>query len=206
MIYHVPPPPFIFFDKDRWDSWTPPNTEICSYCGMQHVIAEASELRSHEPPSVYRARDDASCSMVCQCSLFNPVQEPKAIYAREVYCSRACFMKSGHRSTARHQVFQDVWSVPNLYGFPDDIISRTLRFWSHDAKGVYAGDGVRVFDTPVPERPQYDPYAPLDGFGIPQHGGIRPDLPDVPNVVPPTMWTWNEYQWRLVHSISLSSI
>ena len=216
VMYNVPLPPFIFFDKYRWDTWTPPGTELCAHCGLQCVITEISCIHLHNAAFIYPGYEDEYYPLVCPCSLFHPVQEPQALYAKEVFCSRLCFMRSEHRNPTnrfggenptgkRHQEFEAALSVPYLRGLPQEAIELINGHFTHkyDA-GVYASEGVRVFDGPVPAPPKLIPRSDgdldevlwpeqpvVDQFGIPINTSVIPaDLPVPTNTLPDRMWTW----------------
>ena len=216
VMYNVPLPPFIFFDKYRWDTWTPPGTELCGHCGLQCVITEKTNIHVHNAAFIYPGYEDEYYPLVCPCSLFHPVQEPRALYATEVFCSRLCFMRSEHRnptnrfggvnpSGKRHQEFEAALSIPYLRLLPQEAIELINGHFTHKHNaGVYVGEGVRVFDGPVPAPPKLTPRTNgdlnevlwpeqpvVDQFGIPHNTSVIPaDLPVPTHHLPDNMWSW----------------
>ena len=221
MIYQVVLPPFIFFDKYRWDSWYPNQSEFCSFCGFCCVPTHKGSIRLHNAAHIYPGRQEESYPIVCPCSLFNPRQEQSATFAREVYCSRACFMRSTHRpdniwdpttwtsKQKRHMKFEVPSSIPYLFGMPESVCQLINGHITRKKEaGAYADEGVRVFCETDPPRPAIIPRAEgddrgisfpgdtrpvIDQFGIPENTGTAnmPHHPGPPNELPDDMWTWS---------------
>ena len=221
IIYQVVLPPFIFFDKYRWDSWYPNQSEFCSFCGFRCVPTHKGSIRLHNAAHIYPGRQEESYPIVCPCSLFNPRQEPGATFAREVYCSRACFMRSSHRpaniwdpvtwtsSQRRHMKFEVPSSIPYFFGMPESVCQIINSHVVHKKNaGLYADEGVRVFCETDPPRPAIIPRAAgddrgisfpgddrpvLDEFGIPENTGTAdmPQYSEPPNKLPDQMWQWS---------------
>ena len=221
IMYQIVLPPFIFFDKYRWDSWYPNQVEFCSFCGFRCVPTHEGSIRLHNAAHIYPDRQEETHPIVCPCSLFNPRQEPTATFAREVYCSRACFMRSSHRpdniwaphtwtrKQKRHMAYEVPSSVPYLFGMPDAVCGLINGHLTYKVDaGVYADQGVRVFCKTDPQRPRIIPRAEgdnrdilfpgddrpvMDQFGIPENTGTAnlPNYPEPPNILPDRMWTWS---------------
>ena len=222
IIYQVVLPPFIFFDKYRWDSWYPNQSEFCTFCGFRCVPTHKGSIRLHNAALIYPGRQEESYPIVCPCSLFNPRQEQRATFAREVYCSRACFMRSSHRPAniwdattwtskqKRHMKFEVPSSIPYFFGMPDSVC-RLINGHIDRKKdaGVYAEDGVRVFCETDPPRPAIIPRAEgderdisfpgddrpvMDQFGIPENTGTD-NLPHGPAYLPEPTNELPDHMW-----------